>query len=446
MKKKVKPMKKILIIGGGASGIMAALSASSSQNQVTIYEKADRIGKKILATGNGKCNLTNLNMGTEFYYTDQEQKMAECLQVFSEKDTLSFFENLGLMTRDREGYVYPYCEQAAVVLDILREALERKKVIMHTSVTDIRLQADSKNRFHVNSSIGKEIFDAVILACGSKAGIKNAASDTSVTTDGYDFAIQFGHHMKKLYPALVQVRCREPFFKMIAGVRAKASVSLYADHAVIAKEQGEVQFTDYGISGIPVFQISRIIAGLLDDKKKKTVVCLDFFHHMSEKDWTEYYLKRLEKYWEKTAEEFLLGMLHKKLSAMMLKEHGLKPDNPVNENTVKVLKQICSDMKHFIVTPKQVNPFEQAQVCRGGIDFSELDDTLQSHYQKNLYLCGEMIDIDGKCGGYNLQWAWTSGYIAGKASADTLAYKNGTAKENANKKQKGMKSAEYDSN
>lgn len=401
------PMKKILVIGAGASGMMAALTAAENGCQVTIYEKSDRIGKKILATGNGKCNLTNLNMGTEFYYTEDEKKLARCLRVFSEQDTLSFFERIGLMTRNRDGYVYPYCEQAAVVLDVLRSALDERGIRIKTSVEQIFIENIKNGSFQVCSSVGKACFDVVILACGSKAGIKNAV------TDGYDLAKGFGHKIKKLYPALVQVRCSEKFFPMIAGVRVKAGVTLLINDKTVATEEGEVQLTDYGISGIPIFQISRLIAGYLDEKKT-VCVCLDFIPHLSMDEWRVFYTERIKRYEGRTTEEFLLGMLHKKVSQMLLKEFGFKPTERIHGSVEKGLCLLCDTMKNFRVTPQSVNSFEQAQVCRGGVDFKELEDTMESIYRKNLYICGEMVDIDGKCGGYNLQWAWTSGYIAGK--------------------------------
>ena len=403
-------MKNILVIGAGASGMMAALAAAKCGSRVTIYEKSDRIGKKILATGNGKCNLTNLKMGTEFYYTEDEEKLSRCLAAFTEQDTLSFFDEIGLMTRERDGYVYPYCEQAAVVLDVLRLALEENGIRIKTSVEQIRLDNLKDGTFQVVSTAGKEKFDAVVLACGSKAGIKNAI------TDGYDLAKNFGHKIKKLYPALVQVRCQENFFSAVAGVRIKAGVTLWVDGKVNAMESGEVQLTDYGISGIPIFQISRLIAGYLDEKKKITV-CLDFLPHLSSDEWKVFYEKRLKCYEGRMTEEFLLGILHKKISQMLLKEFGLKPSDVINESVKKKLELLCDTMKVFKVTPQSVNPFEQAQVCRGGVDFNELEDTMQSIYRKNLYICGEMVDIDGKCGGYNLQWAWTSGYLAGSNAA-----------------------------
>lgn len=403
-------MKKILIIGAGASGMMAAICAANDKSHVTIYERNEKAGKKLLATGNGKCNLTNMDMGTEHYYTEDTDKLARCLLRFSQNDTISFFENMGLMTRQKDGYVYPYCEQASAVLDVFLTMLTRKEIALETGVESICISHSPKKGFVVTSSKGKHCFDAVILACGSKAGIKNANGD------GYDLAKNFGHRIKKLYPALVQVRCKESFFSMIAGVRVKGKVSLYVDDRIKSEERGEIQLTDYGISGIPVFQMSRLIAESLD-RGKQVKVILDFFPHMSVKEWCAFYTNRIKEYEGRTMEEFLLGLLHKKISILLLKDYGLYPSDRIQGSISPQIQSLCDFMKAFVVTPKQVNPFEQAQVCSGGVAFDEVDDHMQSIYRKDLYICGEMLDIDGKCGGYNLQWAWTSGYLAGTHAA-----------------------------
>lgn len=403
-------MKRVLIIGGGASGMMAAISAAKKGAQVTIYEKSDRIGKKILATGNGKCNLSNTNMDLSNYYTEDVEKLSECFDRFTTKDTVHFFENHGLMIRQREGYLYPYCEQASVVLDVLRSAVEKQKVKVETSVEKISVFVKKNGIFAVDSSCGKREFDSVILACGSKAGIKNA------TTEGYDYAKQFGHRIVSLQPALVQLRCEGDFFKTVAGVRCKAKIHLYSNKEQLAWEQGELQLTDYGISGIPVFQLSRIAARELQNKCRVEVV-VDFLPDISKQEWNQYAKERIRKYFGCSCEDFLTGMLHKKISAMFLKEFGLKPQDLLDAQTKNKLLLLCNAMKDFCVTVKATNSYEQAQVCCGGVDFTELDENLQSVYQPGLFVCGEMVDIDGKCGGYNLQWAWTSGYIAGTTAA-----------------------------
>ena len=399
-------MKRILVIGGGASGMMAAIQAALNGALVTIYEKSDRIGKKILATGNGKCNLSNTNMELANYYCVDYDKLSECFARFSTGETIRFFENNGLMIKDRNGYLYPYCEQASVVLDILRITLKKNKVAIFTGVTDIHLSVKKNNNFIVESSVGKKEYDSVILACGSKAGMKNA------TTEGYDYAKEFGHRIIPLLPALVQVRCKEDIFPSIAGVRCRAKVSLYLERDFIACDEGELQLTDYGISGIPVFQISRIIAKELKAKRNISVI-IDFIPGMTDIEWGNFVADRIATYHGFTLEEFMIGLLHKKIGLMLLKKYGLKPDDILDGSNREPLALLCNTMKKFVVTPQEVNNFEHAQVCSGGVDYTELTDCLESVYQPGLFICGEMVDVDGKCGGYNLQWAWTSGYIAG---------------------------------
>ena len=403
-------MKRILVIGGGAAGMMAAIQAAINGALVTIYEKTDRIGKKILATGNGKCNLSNTNMELSNYYCADYDKLADCFARFSTEETIRFFENNGLMIKDRDGYLYPYCEQASVVLDILRIALKKHNVAVFTSVTDICLLAKKNGKFIAESSVGRKEFDSVILACGSKAGIRNA------TTEGYNYAKEFGHRIVPLLPALVQVRCKEDIFPSIAGVRCRAKVSLYSEGDLIAGDEGELQLTDYGISGIPVFQISRIIAKEIRAKKKIYAI-IDFVPGMTDVEWEDFVADRIAAYYGFTLEEFMTGLLHKKTGLMLLKKFGLKPGDILDDSNRECLALLCSTMKKFTVTPQEVNGFEQAQVCSGGVDFTELTENLESICQPGLFICGEMVDVDGKCGGYNLQWAWTSGYIAGTSAA-----------------------------
>lgn len=390
--------------------MMAAITASDKGAKVTVYEKMDRVGKKILATGNGKCNLSNTNMELNNYYTEDEEKLGRCFARFSTQDTVRFFAKQGLMVRNKEGYLYPYCEQAAVVLDVLRAAVNKRGIEVFTSVENISIFAKKNGKFAVDSTIGKKEFECVILACGSKAGVKNA------DTQGLNLAKDFGHRIVPLLPALVQVRCEGDFFKAVAGVRCKAGIALYAENKLLAKEQGELQLTDYGISGIPVFQISRVIARCLQ-KKENVKVLIDFLPDITGGEWEDFIRERISQYEGYSCEEFLTGMLHKKISLMLLKEYGLKNADIVDSHTKQKLLKLCYAMKEFEVIPRSTNSFEQAQVCCGGVDFKELDDNMQSIYQPGLFMCGEMIDIDGKCGGYNLQWAWTSGYIAGTASA-----------------------------
>lgn len=402
--------RKILIIGGGASGIMAAITAAENDASVTIYEKQDRVGKKILATGNGKCNLTNRNLSVENYYTGSDEKLKKCFLTFDAEDTLLFFKGCGLLLKDKNGYIYPACEQAAVVLDILRSKMDQLAIKIVTACKDIGIEQSGKE-FLVRSNIGKEVFDSIIFACGSPAGMKPNQDKT-----GYDYARELGHTIIPVLPALVQIGCREELFKSVAGVRCDALLSLYEGSALLAKERGELQLTDYGISGIPVFQFSHIAAQKLAEHKELRVE-IDFLPDYEEDAWKQFVMARILLKTGATVENFFLGLLHKKLCAMMIKQGQLKPQDIVSRNNEKMIQKICYEMKHFGVAPDRVNPYENAQVCSGGVDFTQLGDNLESLLLPGIYFCGEMIDIDGKCGGYNLQWAWTSGYIAGRACA-----------------------------
>ena len=408
-------MKKILIIGGGASGVMAAITAAKNGADVTIYERNDRILKKILVTGNGKCNLSNRNLTLSAYHVKDQEKLRRCFERFNTEDTILFFKSCGLLLKDKNGYLYPACEQASVVSDILRLSLEQMKVRVITQVFDIKVsKLEDKEGFIVTSNEGKDCFDAVIFACGSFAGIhaKEKESKDKKYHAGYDFIKQFGHTLIPVRPSLVQIRCKEPFFPVIAGVRCDAALSLMEEKECLMTERGELQLTDYGISGIPVFQFSGIAAQKLEEGKKLSAM-IDFLPDYLEDEWEDFINTRLLIKQGETFESFFLGILHKKITAMLLKINGVKPQDVITENQKENVLKIASFMKQFKVTPYAVNSFEHAQVCSGGVDFRELDDNLQSTFSKNVYFCGEMVDVDGKCGGYNLQWAWTSGYLAG---------------------------------
>ena len=402
--------KKILIIGGGASGMMAAIIAAEKGCDVTIYEKSDRIGQKILVTGNGKCNLSNRNLTMENYYSSNKEQMKQYFSEFDSEDTILFFKECGLLLKDKNNYLYPACEQASMVLDVLRIRLKQQHVQIKTQVEVQSIKAAKDNIICVTAD-GKEEFNSVILACGSYAGVKNIKNAA-----GYELAKSLGHHILPLYPALVQVICKEPFFKSISGIRADAELTLFKDDNKLAVERGELQITDYGISGIPVFQFSRIIAERTS-KQGSLQVIIDFLPDYGMDEWQLFIKNRLFSYQGEEIESFFTGLLHKKLNALVMKMFGLKPQDIISEENNKMIEKACKYLKEFIVTPISMKSFENAQTCAGGIDLKELDETLQSKLCKNIYYCGEMVDVDGKCGGYNLQWAWKSGYIAGKNAA-----------------------------
>lgn len=407
---------KVGIIGAGASGMMAAVTAADHGAEVIIFEKSDRVGKKILVTGNGKCNLSNLDFDVDKYYCGEKEKLKNLFSLFSEQDTIAFFEKNGMMIRNKNGYLYPYSEQASTVLDVFRRMLAERKVTVLTEADITGIVFQKKNRrFVVEYKGQKQEVDRLILACGGPASQKKKEG-----MDGFRMAGEFAHSVKPLMPALVQLRASDSFLKGMAGVRTQACLELYADGEILSREQGELQLTDYGISGIPVFQFSRE-AGYALGKGKKVIVKINFFPDYGEKAFAGMLQNRFESMKNATIEEFLLGMTNKKINAALIKYAGLKPDDRIKVLGNAKVKKFLSGFQNLTVHISDTNGMENAQVCAGGVDLKEVDETLQSLKQPGLYLAGELLNVDGKCGGYNLQWAWTSGYIAGRSAAKSIA-------------------------
>ena len=403
--------KRVIIIGGGASGMVAAIIAAREGAAVTLIEQKERLGKKILSTGNGRCNFTNSKMTTACFRGDDISIVDGVLSQFSHMDTLKFFQELGMLYKERQGYFYPLSDQATTVCDVLIMEIERLGVEVFTEekVVDVR-----KNdlEFLVKTTNHKFTGDALILATGGKVA-PALGSDGS----GYDLARSFGHHLSPIVPALVQLHAKSSVFKKVAGVRTQAKVTLYVDGQYTAEDTGELQLTDYGISGIPVFQVSRYAAKGLYGKQEVTAE-LDFLPEMTEVEFEDFFAQRMVSQGIQKAADFLVGMFHQKLITMFLSIAKISPDismRDVEKKQLSILKKLC---KHFKVEIYKTNDFTQAQICAGGVKTKELHpNTLESIYVKSLYMTGELLDVDGICGGYNLQWAWATGYIAGKHAA-----------------------------
>lgn len=403
--------RHVIIVGGGASGLVAAISAARCGARVTIVEQKDRVGKKILSTGNGRCNLTNEYMTADCFRGDDTSIVAKVLEQFGYQETMQFFEELGVILKARQGYVYPISDQASTILDVLRMEVARLGVhlLLEQSVTAI---VPSQKGFAVKTTKTSLTGDAVILATGGKAA-PTLGSDGS----GYALAKELGHHLSPVVPALVQLKGKGNFWKQVAGVRTQAKVSLYVDQQFVADDTGELQLTNYGISGIPVFQISRYAAKGLQEKKFVTAE-IDFMPHMSESEFDCFMKERIKTHGHKMTEDFLIGVFHKKIIGLLLKVAQLSNSDEVNQIEETKWQAVIKLCKHFRVEIEATNDFEQAQVCAGGVKTSELNaSTMESLCMDNLYLTGELLDIDGICGGYNLQWAWSTGYIAGKFAA-----------------------------
>ena len=409
--------RKIIIIGGGASGLVAAICGAREGAGVTIVEHMDRVGKKILSTGNGRCNMTNLDMRPECYRCGQPAFPMKVLEGFTVEQTLEFFRELGIETRSRGGYIYPGSDQASAVLDVLRREVERLGVVVLTGcevreVSAVEGCRPRDTRFVVKTSQGDLTADAVILAAGSKAA-PNTGSDGS----GYELAKGLGHKVVRPLPALVQLRCQGRHYKQLAGIRTEAHLSLYADGSLLAEDKGELQLTDYGLSGIPTFQISRFAARALDIGQKVTVR-VDFLPSWPEHEAFERLRERAARLGYKTAEEMMVGLLNRKLAAVLLQAAGIDPSQPAGGLRSRQLSRLLEQLKSYQALVMSVNPFANAQVCCGGVDTRQVDPaTMESRCRPSLYLAGEILDVDGICGGYNLQFAWSSGAVAGRNAA-----------------------------
>lgn len=404
-------MRQIAVIGGGASGMMAAITAASKGARVVLIEHKDRIGRKILSTGNGRCNFTNTHQEPVCYHSDQFLFPWGIIEKFNAQETISFFLQLGIYSKNRNGYLYPNSDQASAVLDALRMELERLNVEIRTD-TQCREIIPGKKGVRIVTDSGEIRADRVILSTGSKA-----APVTGSDGSGYDLAKKLGHRIVPVLPALTGLQCEGKFFKAIAGVRANGTVSIWADGECIARDTGELQLANYGISGIPVFQVSRYASRLLYEKKEVSAV-LDFMPDFTEEQTAVFLKARAGMRPRKRADQFLIGLFHKKLSDLWVKLSGIPAEKKAGELTVEEFKSLTGMIKNFRVRVKAANPYEQAQVCCGGVDTAEVDpDTLESIYVPGVYFAGEILDVDGMCGGYNLQWAWSSGHVAGEAAA-----------------------------
>lgn len=407
-------MTRTGIIGGGASGMMAAIAAAQRGADVTVLERRDRVGKKLLATGNGRCNLGNLDMDVlRDYRSGSAERLPAFFERFGTQEMLRFLEENGLYVTDKNGYLYPYSGQASSVLSFFLEQLEwlNIKVVCDTEIRSINKEPSSKSRFAVRTQEKTWHFDTLILSCGSPAGVPAREK-----LGGYELAQGLGLSVKKPLPALTALRCQEKFYKSLSGVRCPADITLFVDKKAICAETGELQLTDYGISGIPVFQLSRYASEALSSKKEVSA-SIDFFPQLKPGQWEEL-CRRQYRVCEGMSAAFLVeGMLHKKLAAFFLSTSGLKPGDIVGPAAKKKIFQMFSRMRGLETHICAVNPVENAQVCMGGVRLAEVNDNLESIKIPGLFLCGEMLDVDGRCGGYNLQWAWTSGHIAGEEAA-----------------------------
>jgi len=399
------------IIGGGASGMAAALAASENKNaRVILMERQARVGRKLLATGNGRCNLSNLHAAHRGYHGENPSFADFALETFGPEQTLAWFAKLGLFTvAEESGRVYPYSDQANSVVDVLRFALEKENITQKLGFEVEKVKKTAEG-FRVESKEETLLCDRLIIACGGLAGTKLGG-----TMSGYKLLRSFGHKCTKLRPTLVQLKSGWNGISALKGVRANCQAAIYHNGVLFAESSGEIQFTEYGISGPVIFEISRDVC----KEKGNWVCCLDLLPHMDAEQLKEALLRR--KGSSLPASELLTGILHNRLGRVLTQNAGISPNKDIAALSDYELDLVSRQVKEMEISLTEPMGMDSAQVTAGGILTKDFDDkTMESRLVPGLYACGEVLDIDGDCGGYNLQWAWSSGFLAGThAGKDT---------------------------
>ena len=399
------------IIGGGAAGMAAALAASEKENvQVILLERQARVGRKLAATGNGRCNLTNLHANEGGYHGEEASFARFALEQYNVEETLAWFRSLGLFTvAEDSGRVYPYSDQANSVVDVLRFALERENIRLETGF-EVEKVKKNGDVFCIEGTNGTVECDKLIIACGGLAGTKLGGS-----MSGYKLLRSFGHKCTRLRPTLVQLKSSWPGAASLKGVRANCHAQILHDGEVFAQSKGELQFTEYGLSGPVIFEISRDVCA----ERGQWTCRLDLLPEIDENTLKTELLRR--KKTNLPVSELLTGILHNRLGRVLTKSVGISDYVPVAQLEDYEIDAVCKAVKAFEVTLTEPMGMDSAQVTAGGIVTKEFNPfSLESKLVPGLYACGEVLDIDGDCGGYNLQWAWSSGRLAGAHAGGTL--------------------------
>lgn len=404
----------VLIVGGGAAGIMAAIAARRNGANVTILERNLRIGKKILATGNGRCNYTNINADVSNYHGNNPKFAYAALSSFSPLDTINFFEELGVVHKIEElGKVFPMSNQASSILDVLLYELNNigVKILCDTLVKNIK---PSNDKFVVELVDKSKIQgDRVIIATGGKA-MPSTGSDGN----GFELARRLGHTITDIFPGLVQLKLEGTFFKQIQGVKFIGTAELLRENKILAKDRGDILFANYGVSGPPILQISRKAAEMLNNGQE-AILKIIIIDSMEKEKIKHLLVTRIKSRPHKPLDFSLVGLVNKRLIPVLLKEAGFTVIKiPVASLTNKDLDRIVHILTDWRFKIRGTKSWPSAQVTAGGIATQEINpSTMESKLIKGLYFAGEIIDIDGECGGFNLQWAWSSGYLAGQHAA-----------------------------
>ena len=404
----------VIVVGGGAAGMVAAVSAARTGARTAILEHMECAGKKLLSTGNGKCNFTNRAQGVEYYRGQDPAFVLPALRQFGLPKTLAFFQEIGVWPREkRDGYYYPASGQASSVRDALLLELKRLQVKVYCQI-GIRGIQKREGTFFFDTKQGLFQSRACVIATGGKAA-KKTGSDGS----GIPYILGFGHKVAEFVPALVQMQGKQSFLKELAGIRADASLRLLVEGTTVCQDRGEVQLTEFGVSGIPAFQVSRYALLALREQKSVQAV-LDFAPDVTKEELMAYCKRQQKRSPSGAVKDIFPGLWNQKLVFVLLKEAGVLGDSPLSRCREADFARICALGKGLVVDIVGSKSFDAAQVCAGGVCTSQITpETMESRLVPGLYFAGEVVDIDGMCGGYNLQWAWSSGWVAGKHAGES---------------------------
>ncbi len=406
--------KKIIIAGGGASGMCAAIYAARNGANVTIIEKNNVLGKKLSMTGNGRCNLTNLDMREDCFNAAARTRMKSWLAAFGATEVIRFFGSLGVVVRSEDGYIYPASGQATTVVTALCDEIRRLgiTVVYEQQVKRIEVAEDGGERYVVVTDKGRFGGDAVIMATGSLSGPKTTMS----TGDGYYICKQLGMSIKDTFPALVGFKCDRGDGLPAAGVRSMANVSFYLGTEELTREYGEVQITPEGISGIPVMQASREVIKLVSEKKP-VYAEVDFFPDYDDKEFEALKQDMMRFLDNRTLGEFLQGFGNSNINELVMSRMKLGKGMKMKNISPSMAECILDNYRKLKFRIVDCNGYQASQVTTGGVSLGDIGDHFAYVNDGGIYCIGELLDVDGRCGGYNLQWAFMSGSIAGTAAS-----------------------------
>ena len=395
----------IIIIGGGAAGLTAAISAKkhNKNSEVAILELQNRVGKKLLATGNGRCNLTNMNTTESNYHGSFD--VSETLNKYSPEKLFDFFAGIGLVCSvENNGLVYPLCKQASAVLDILRLTTEKLGV---TTICDCKVDLIKKNKgiFNIRTSTQSYSCNKLVVATGGKA-----SPSCGGTGAGLDVLKNLGHKITPLYPILRPIEVKCDYMKSLKGIRATGSVTLFDSNKMLKSESGEIQFSENALSGICVFNLTPYLYNA-----KSPSISVNLMDDYSENEIYNELKKRKRLFANEDLENYFTGLFHKRLGIALLKHCSISLTKKCSELSDNEINKLCRTIQNWKFECIKNNDFSKAQVMMGGVYGKEIDNkTFESKLVKNLYICGEAIDACGDCGGFNLHFAFSSGIIAGE--------------------------------